>query len=133
LIVSREGDFLPAPYPGSDGADQSPILILTDLVALKPGCWIIQNSAVGRLVIVLAKVSAFRKFNAAVFQRLTDAMRDIDGAASIAANADGVDVRVVPSASPGFRYPREPVTSLQAGFRARKAAGQNCIRITTRR
>jgi hypothetical protein len=49
-----------------------------------------------------------RYFNAAVFQRLTDATRDIDGAASIAGNAGGVDVRVVPSASPGFRYPREP-------------------------
>jgi len=56
-----------------------------------------------------------RHFDASVFQRLADATRDIDGAASIAVNADGVDVRVVPSASPGFRYPREPVTSLQAG------------------
>jgi len=66
LIVSREGDFfLPAPYPGSDGADQSPILILNDLVALVPGCWIIQNSAVDRLVIALAKVSGFRTVNIA--------------------------------------------------------------------
>jgi hypothetical protein len=65
LIVFREGDFLPAPYPGSDGADQSPILILTDLMALKPGYWIIQNSAVGRLVIALAKVSGFRTVNIA--------------------------------------------------------------------
>ena len=44
---------------------QSPILILTDLVALKPGCWMIQNSAVGRLVIVLAKVSGFCTANIA--------------------------------------------------------------------
>jgi hypothetical protein len=66
LIVFREGDFfLPAPYPGCDGADQSPILKLTDLVALKPGCWIIQNSAVSRLVIALAKVIGFRTVNIA--------------------------------------------------------------------
>ena len=41
--------------------------------------------------------------------------RVIDGSGVIAMNAGGVSVRVVPSASPGFRNPREPVTSLQAG------------------
>jgi hypothetical protein len=56
-----------------------------------------------------------RHFDAAVLQRLAQPTRDIDGAGGIAVNADGVDVRAVPSASPGFRYPREPVTSLQAG------------------
>jgi hypothetical protein len=34
-------------------------------MALKPGYWIIQNSAVGRLVIALAKVSGFRTVNIA--------------------------------------------------------------------
>jgi trans-2-enoyl-CoA reductase len=41
-------------------------LMLTDLVGLKPGDWIIQNaanSAVGRLVIVLAKARGFRTVN----------------------------------------------------------------------
>jgi hypothetical protein len=37
-----------------------------------------------------------RHFNAAVFQRLADATGDIGGAASIAVNAGGVDVRVAP-------------------------------------
>jgi hypothetical protein len=40
--------------------DPSPILILTDLVTSKPSHWIVQNSAVGPLVLALAKVSGFR-------------------------------------------------------------------------
>jgi hypothetical protein len=38
----------------------------------------------------------------------------------IAVNAGGVDVRVVQSACPGFRYPREPVTSLPESFFRRR-------------
>jgi hypothetical protein len=50
--------------------DQSPIPILTNLVALKPGYRIIQNSAVGRLIIALAKVSGFRTINIARVKHL---------------------------------------------------------------
>jgi hypothetical protein len=38
-----------------------------------------------------------RHFDAAVLQRLARPTRDIDGAGGIAVNADGVDVRAVPS------------------------------------
>ncbi len=58
---------------------QSPILILTDLVALKPGCWMIQNSAVGRLVIALAKVSGFRTVNIARVKDLLPRIRGMGG------------------------------------------------------
>jgi len=48
-------------------------------VALKPGYWIIQNSAVGRLVIALAKASGFRTVNIARVKDLLPRIRGMGG------------------------------------------------------
>ena len=83
------------------------LLLLTDIVALKPGDWIIQNvanSAVGRLVITLARARGIRTVNVvrrdALFAELTALGADacvVDGpdlADAVKARTGGASIRL---------------------------------------
>jgi len=83
------------------------LLLLTDIVALQPGEWVIQNvanSAVGRLVIPLARARGLRTVNvvrrASLFRALTALGGDVcvvDGpevAASVKAQTGGASIRL---------------------------------------
>jgi NADPH:quinone reductase-like Zn-dependent oxidoreductase len=83
------------------------LLLLTDIVALKPGDWVIQNvanSAVGRIVITLARARGFKTVNvvrrASLFAELTSLGADacvVDGpdlAERVKALTGGVSIRL---------------------------------------
>jgi len=90
------------------------LLLLTDIVALKPGDWVIQNvanSAVGRLVIVLARARGLRTINVvrreALFAELQSLGADVcvvdglDLAETVRVRTGGVPVRLALDAVSG--------------------------------
>jgi trans-2-enoyl-CoA reductase len=110
----RGDDVIPVP-PGIDrwqGAmlrinPPTALLLLSDVVALKPGDWIIQNvanSAVGRLVITLARARGIRTVNVvrrdSLFAELQALGADVcvvdvaDLAETVRARTGGADIRL---------------------------------------
>src|SRR5438094_1755028 len=72
------------------------LLLLTDVVDLKPGDWVIQNvanSAVGRLLIVLARQRGLRTVNVVRRASLTDELKT-RGADLVVVDADDLGRRV---------------------------------------
>jgi mitochondrial enoyl-[acyl-carrier protein] reductase / trans-2-enoyl-CoA reductase len=89
----RGDDVIPVP-PGLDplqGAmlrinPPTALLLLSDVVALKPGDWIIQNvanSAVGRLVITLARARGIRTVNVVRRETLFDELKHLGADACV--------------------------------------------------